>query len=322
LTAVWPTARTTAAPSAAAVAQDLDALVLAGPPEEIDHAQLAELIAGHVVALAVEEHGVDDVAAEGDDADAAPGRLDDEPRPRAAHEGIPDEAGAGRPRDELVLAGDRPGEGAPRGAVGRRHRRQEVAQRRPASTPASGGAAVPPSHATSQVTRMRRIRDCIVTEHTQSSPSGEKVSRYPRNGLPAAARVTRRSTSSRPSRGSSNHDRPTPSMPRAPMSLATRYFTSARSFCRTPPSRTTILDQRADGGQRRHLDEGAAERDLVDRPETLGAVRRSSAPSRCRRSALVAAELLRFGHAPFDFSTRTVRGFPTACVFGLGGPIR
>ena len=86
-----PIARITATPPFAAVAHDLDPVGLARAAEQVDEAELAEVIVGELV-RAVGQRRIDDVAALRDHADHARRRLDDERDLVVLDEEVADEA--------------------------------------------------------------------------------------------------------------------------------------------------------------------------------------------------------------------------------------
>ena len=91
----------------AAVAHDVDLVRLARAAEQVDEAELAEVIVDGLV-RAVGEHRVDEVAALRDHADHARRRLDDERRLVVLDEEVADHAALRGAGDELARIGDLP----------------------------------------------------------------------------------------------------------------------------------------------------------------------------------------------------------------------
>src|SRR5262249_20672003 len=87
------------------VAHDLDTIGIAGPAEQVDHAELAEVVVDDL-ARAVGEHRIDDVAALRDHADDATRCLDDERDAVVLYEEVADQAGLRGSGDQLARIGD------------------------------------------------------------------------------------------------------------------------------------------------------------------------------------------------------------------------
>src|SRR5207302_7591752 len=93
----------------AAVAHDLDAIGLARPAEQIDEAELAEMVVDGLVRT-VGKHRIDDVAALWDHADHAGRRLDDERDAIVLDVEVAYQAALRRSVDQLRRIGDLAGE--------------------------------------------------------------------------------------------------------------------------------------------------------------------------------------------------------------------
>ena len=112
-----------------AVGHDIDVVGLARAAEQIDHAELAEVIVDGLV-RAVGEHRIDQVATLRDHADHARRRLHDEGDAIVLDEEISDETALRGTGDELARIGDLPRERELRLAGGRGGRRVEVGEAR------------------------------------------------------------------------------------------------------------------------------------------------------------------------------------------------